>query len=282
MKKWCFIIVMGLLLVGCSSRFAYNNINWLVYWYLDDYVELNDAQEDVFDSNLAGWLRWHKSEELDRYITHLETLKKDIKAKALTEERVLWHLEQATQHWERMREELSPQLAEFALLLDDEQVISLFAALEEDNQEEEEELNEFRDLPEEERAEKRLEDIRSEIEENIGNLTDEQEKIIEAHSPLFLSTRADWLAYRRNIQNSARRLFVTRDSNAQFEQDLLALMLNPDDYRSEKYRINREANTQNYAQLIAQIAATLTPEQREKLIDEVDDLLSDLSALKKD
>lgn len=280
MRKWCCIIVMGFLLSGCSSKFAYNNMDWLVYWYIDDYVELNDAQEDVFDKHLAGWIRWHKSEELDRYIAHLETVRADIEGKALSEERVLWHLDQATQHWERMREELSPQLAEFALTLDDEQVLSLFASLEEDNQEEEEELNELRELSPEERAEKRLEDIREGMEERIGDLTDAQEKIIEAHSPLFLSTRADWLEYRRNIQNSARRLFVTRNTNTTFAKDLLSLMVNPDDYRSDIYRTNRQANTRNYAELASKIAATLTREQREKLLEEVDDLLSDLRALK--
>ncbi len=280
MKKWCCILLVGLLLGGCSSKFAYDNIDWLVYWYLDDYVELNDAQEDVFDEHLAGWLDWHQSEELDRYIAHLKTMREDVTQGALTEDRVMWHLQQAQQHWQRMREELSPKLATFAETLDDEQIVSLFAALEEDNKEEEEELNEFLEMSPEEQAEERLDEIRDDMEDRIGDLTDEQEAIIREHSPLFLSTRKDWIEYRRTIQKSARRLFVTRGSNEEFAKDLLALMVDPDAYRSEIYRENREANRRNYAQLAAKIAASLTDEQRDKLVEEIDDLLSDLRDLK--
>ncbi|GGW88319.1 DUF6279 family lipoprotein [Alteromonas halophila] len=282
MKKWCCILLIGFLLSGCSSKFAYNNMDWLVYWYLDDYVELNDSQEDIFDEHLKDWIQWHKSEELERYIQHLETVREDIRNKSMSEERVLWHLQQAREHWQRMREELSPQLAKFAERLSDEQVVSLFAALEEDNKEEEEELQEYREMSADERAEERLDDIRDDLEDRIGDLTDEQEQIIQAHSPLFMSTRADWIEYRRNIQQSARRLFVTRGSNEKFASDLLSLMVNPDAYRSEAYRTNRKANMKNYASLASKIAGTFTDEQRNKLLDEVDDFISDLRDMQSD
>ena len=43
------IVLTILLLVsvtGCSSKFAYNNLDWLVYWYVDDYIEFSDQQEE--------------------------------------------------------------------------------------------------------------------------------------------------------------------------------------------------------------------------------------------
>jgi len=42
-----FISVM--FLASCSSKLAYNNLDWWVYWYMDDYIELKDEQEEKFD-----------------------------------------------------------------------------------------------------------------------------------------------------------------------------------------------------------------------------------------
>lgn len=73
------IVVAVLLLLSlssCSSKFAYNNLDWWVYWYLDDYIELNDRQEEQFDDYLNNWLSWHKRSELNRYKAHLERVKK--------------------------------------------------------------------------------------------------------------------------------------------------------------------------------------------------------------
>jgi len=59
-KLW---LVLGfLVLTGCSSKLAYNNLDWLIYWYMDDYVELNDSQEAIFDIKLEGWIDWHREE----------------------------------------------------------------------------------------------------------------------------------------------------------------------------------------------------------------------------
>ena len=36
------VVVFIIFLTSCSSKLAYNNLDWWVYWYLDDYVELNE------------------------------------------------------------------------------------------------------------------------------------------------------------------------------------------------------------------------------------------------
>ncbi|MEW9796846.1 DUF6279 family lipoprotein [Alteromonas sp. CYL-A6] len=282
MKKWIAPLCLLLLLGGCSSKFAYNNFDWLVYWYVDDYVELNDAQESVFDRHLAKWMAWHRHQELARYADQLALLKQDVADKNLSEDRVLFHLQQATSHWDRVRRELSPDLAQMAALLSDEQVIALFAALEKENQEEEDELNEYLSMTDDEKAADRLSRIIDGMEDRIGRLTGVQREIVERYSPLFLSTRAQWIDYRRAIQQSARRLFADRHNNPAFIAELTALMNDPDSYRSDLYRSQRDENQQVYARMAAEIAATLTDKQREKLIKELSSLLEDIQDLKND
>ena len=58
------VLFSVIFLASCSSKLAYNNLDWWVYWYLDDYIELKGEQEEKFDDYLQNWLRWHKTSEL--------------------------------------------------------------------------------------------------------------------------------------------------------------------------------------------------------------------------
>ena len=56
-------------LVGCSgTTFVYNRLDSILPWYVDDYVELNGHQERQLDQALQPFLRWHRQQELPRYL----------------------------------------------------------------------------------------------------------------------------------------------------------------------------------------------------------------------
>jgi ferritin len=266
-----FISVM--FLASCSSKLAYNNLDWWVYWYMDDYIELKDAQEEKFDDYLQNWLRWHKTSELKRYQAQLSDIRRQIKEGRLDSNTVLEHLANARTHWERVRDEVSPELAEIAKTLDDEQVVTLFAALEKDNKEEEEERKASLEKSEEERLEDRIERIEETISERIGKLSGEQKQIVNSYATQFIPTGGEWLTYRRNIQNAARKLFVTRKFNDNFEAELVDLMQNPDRYKSDIYKQSSAHNMTVSATLISELFSTLTDKQRKTLIENIDDLI---------
>lgn len=278
MKKGCLALFM-LLLCGCSSKLAYNNLDWLIYWYMDDYVELNDQQEAIFDKRLEQWIDWHRSEEMPRYIAHLKAVRNDIVSDTLTEERLLAHYEKATDHWQRLRAEITPELASMAERLTDDQVIRLFAALEKDNKESEESINEIDEKTPEERAEQRLEDLQEDMSSRIGSLTDEQKAIIADFSPSFKRSSRLWLDYRRDLQQRARTLFANRENNPDFVADLEALMINPEQYRSDAFLEVWNNNRNQHAAMAAKLAGTLTGKQKRKLVEEIDDMIDDLEDL---
>ena len=133
MRKWLCIFIV-LLCGGCSSKLAYDNLDWLIYWYMDDYVELKDRQEALFDEKLDSWIDWHRSEELSKYQQQLQQLQQHIKNDALDRQTIAWHLDKGKNHIDAIRNKLAPELAQLASRLDDEQVIYLFAALERENE----------------------------------------------------------------------------------------------------------------------------------------------------
>ncbi len=275
------VLFFLIFLTSCSSKLAYNNLDWWVYWYMDDYIELKDEQEEKFDAYLQNWLSWHKNSELTRYKAHLEDVKRQIENGTLDYETIFNHLERGRTHWERVRDEISPQLATIAKTLDDEQVVNLFAALEKDNKEEEEERQEALDKSEAQRLKDRIERIEETISERIGRLSGEQKQIVSTYAQQFISTGDAWLEYRRNIQNAARKLFVTRRQNEQFEEELVALMQNPDDYKSEVYKQSSAHNMTVTATLLAEIISTLSEKQRKTLVENVDELIETVDNFKR-
>jgi hypothetical protein len=275
------VFFLLLSLTSCSSKLAYDNLDWWVYWYLDDYVELNDEQEDKFDDYLNNWLQWHKRSELKRYESQLKTLKQQVLNSELDYDTVYAHINDVRTHWERVRAEISPQLAELAVDLTDQQIVSLFATLEKDNKEEEKERKEFLKQSDKERSEERIERMVDNVEERIGDLSDEQKQIIATYNAQFVSTSDEWLQYRRNIQNAARRLFITKSTNPNFIQDLTYLMQNPDKYRSEDYQQASAHNMKVVATLMVEIASTLSESQRKTLVENIDEFITTVDRFQK-
>jgi hypothetical protein len=279
MKKSLFVLIFAFVLSACSTKFGYNNIDWLIYWYMDDYVELTSPQERIFDQNVKSILAWHRTEELGKYKAHLADIRRDIKNDKLNEATIYAHLDRGRDHLERVRREVSPQLVQLADELSDDQVTYLFAALEQDNREQEEEILEELEDGELAIIESRIDNVTDDLEDEIGRLTDEQNTLIAQYAPKFKPTGLMWIAYRRNIQGAARLLFTTRKQNPEFEQQLLALMLDTDYYRSEEYKVAREHNRKVFMALLTDIVPTVSLKQKQKLTKRIDDIIADLDDL---
>ena len=54
-----------MLLAGCSTKFTYNNLDWLIHWYVDDYVEFGKSSLYATENQLsiAGWINMDTIDE---------------------------------------------------------------------------------------------------------------------------------------------------------------------------------------------------------------------------
>jgi hypothetical protein len=65
------LLCVALALGGCSLRFAYSQLDWLVPWYVRDYVTLDAGQRGALDTRLADRLAWHCSAHIPEYAATL-------------------------------------------------------------------------------------------------------------------------------------------------------------------------------------------------------------------
>ena len=63
------VVCLALALTGgCSAlRFGYNQAADLAYWWLDGFVDFNDAQTLTVRDGLANWFAWHRNTQLPDY-----------------------------------------------------------------------------------------------------------------------------------------------------------------------------------------------------------------------
>ena len=66
------------LVAGCGATFTYNHLDWLIPWYVDGYVDLTRDQRRSLEEGLEPLLKWHRDEELVRYITILDRIETDL------------------------------------------------------------------------------------------------------------------------------------------------------------------------------------------------------------
>ncbi|MBC3764589.1 DUF6279 family lipoprotein [Neptunicella marina] len=276
MRRWAGILGLLLLVTGCSSKFAYNNLDWISYWYIDDYIDLSRLQKQQVDKKLNLWLSWHRKEELARYKQQLETLKSLRYQGPLTAGQWLEQFEQGREHWYRFRDRVIPDLVSLAHLISDEQVDSIFAELDKQNNKS---IKRRQDKSANEKLEERIEDTRENIEEFVGHLNAKQLDMIQQAAPQFNSAFKAWIAYRQAFQQACKEMLLQREKMADFDQQFLHLLGHPEEFQDQSFISLVEQNRMLYARLVADIDQTLTPAQVAKLNRELDDLIEDLDDL---
>jgi hypothetical protein len=279
--KKIIILVCALFLGGCSATFAYNNVSWLIYWYLDDYVELNNKQEDMFDEMLEGWMRWHKQEELPLYQQQLEDIISQIKSNSIDAQSISLHRERARQHWVRARTHVASDLVTLGSTLSSEQVVYLFASLDKENREDEEEINERLALDESDKIKKWTKKNQKGIKKWTGKFTDEQKSLVASFHGRFESTSQFWLAYKREYQQQLREVFARPQRDVVFEERLYELIVNPEKFRSQPFQTAMDVNTQASTDYIIELMALLSDKQLERVVKEIEEFRQDTISIQK-
>lgn len=279
MKK---LIIGGLLLLlsGCSSKFVYNNLDWLIHWYLDDYITIDKPQRRAFDQQFRRWHSWHREQELARYVQQLQQLRSLVANGSATKADIAQHVSDAYQHWVTLRNRIAPDLVAIAVTLSDEQVEELFAALAREIARDQQKLDRERQKSEQRGFTKRRDEVQEDLQQWLGRLNAKQESIVTKHVQQFRPNMQNWLVYQAHVQEEAKQLISTRAVNPDFQGQLLQLLTHPEAYRHPALNDNAEFNRQVWQQMIWELLQTITAEQRAVLLGNIDDYIADFSALR--
>jgi hypothetical protein len=259
--KWpILLLVAACLSLGACNRvgLAYDNLDLLIPWTLNDYLDLDSSQQSWLEPRLQRHLGWHCSEELPVYANWLDNnqaLLDQPDSELLNSQ--IGQVEQAIQ---RISREITPSTVALLQKLDDTQVDKLFARLDETNQELHEEYLQP-SLPEQ--ISQRSERLAERTEEWLGPLNSKQQARIEQWSQQLGEQNRVWLDNRLAVQQAWRSALQQRHS-PEFSEQVSKLLQQPELFYSEEYRQHYPGARQALTELFGDLLASAEPQQVER------------------
>jgi len=274
------VLLAALALAACSriasmsAMLAYSNATPLLSWMVGDYVELEGAQKAWVHARFDRAMAWHRENELPRYRRFLasasESLQEPVSAREVGD---AWAEMRGS--YDRVVEHVLPDVADFLLALDAEQLGHLERAFAKANRKV---VKEGAHGTPEERRSKSIAKAIEHFEEWTGPLTESQRAIVAAHRAAFPDTSAERLADRKYRQAQTLALVRAGDRAATIA-GLRRLLVDPDASRSPAYVAKLRARDALAFEMIAQVSATLSTEQRGHLRGRIGEYMADITRL---
>jgi len=197
-KRLALALSFPLLLGACSSTtFVYNRLDFILPWYLDDYVDINREQKTSLDASLKPFLHWHRVVELPHYVQIITGIEENLDY-AVTPDMVGQTLSEIEQAWLRLEGEALGWMFMLGERLSDEQIEAFLTVLHEKQEEYEEE---YLDRSDEEYLEDSYDNFEDGLQDYLGRLDKNQRATLKQASAelqrmdvLWLEERAVWLA----------------------------------------------------------------------------------------
>ena len=269
------VLVISVSTSGCTTKLAYDFLDWGLYWELKDYVKFTRDQRLLVKDEISQLIDWHRSEELPQYADQLEKLSKELKS-GITVEQLEESYNNLRDSWQRIVIKTLPAAVDIISNLNDEQVNDFFEMLiekEGDDAKKIEKGTNARTLK------KREAYVSKKIVGLIGKLNEDQKSLIAQWALSMKPTKELSLAQAIQWRTRMQPVLAERHNKQQLENNLMVLFANPDQLRSASYRRVIEKNKRLIMQLLFDLNQTLTNQQRSKLVKKLKSYINDFRDL---
>ena len=246
-------------LAGCGASLVYPRLDSLVGLYLRGLVSLDGSQSARLARTLEHNLEWHRSEELERYEAFLQGLASQVRA-GLTRDGLEDAAQQAEIYWRRIFEQAAPGYTALAATLSDRQVRELLESLQ---RADEKTWREHSGRTSEDRYAQREKSLRKNIERMTGPLSPQQRQLIHDYAWTARPFMFEWRENRRLWREElAATLRARSGPQAAFAERMRVLIAEPDRLWTPEYRKAIATSRSEFLDLVVQLDASLTPQQR--------------------
>lgn len=271
------VLVAGVIVLSaCSaSRLAYNNLDWLINWKVDDYVSLTGDQKDWLRGRTKQQLAWHCSVEMPRYLPLLDHLEASLNDEKLDSAMLSRGLPQVETAMDRLLSEIAPTVSGLLRQFDARQVEELKTNLQEKHAELEEKYAEP-DLTTQhrervDRAEERLEEWMGPLDKQQYARLSDWAAQLQGHSSIWLENRHAW-------QNAFLAALENR-GGPEFDQQIMDLLIEREQFWIDKYGRIADINQEQGALLLADLMHLASDKQKQHLAKRLTALRADIEAL---
>ena len=276
-KKIIIATLLAMSLSACIGvKFTYNNLDWFIPWYLDDFLVLDKEQEKRFDSELLLLWNWHRQNELPEYSKLLNEIITDLDKQQLSIEKLAYYSTEAEIFYKRVILKSLEQSFVIIASLTDQQLTDLFDSISENDQDF---IEYAAETDRDERIKKRQHSITKAFKKWLGKLSTSQKQLIKQWSLEAETTMEYHIEYVKRSRKAFKRALLIRNDQSQSQQLLQQLVTMPELLRSDEYNKTIERNNLRFRLLLLDTLKSLSQKQQQHLRNKILKYSEDFSAL---
>jgi hypothetical protein len=277
MMRVLFLAGLSLLFAGCSKvQFAYNQLDWLIPYYVDSQIDLTDSQEDYLQQRVDALLDWHCSTHLEAYADLLRSTNTDFQNGTMSEQKLRHILGQIELYWKEIKQQANPAIAHLLLNASDSQVDELFKNF---TNKDIEWLEWFDALSDEELRLDYQKNMTRELERWFGPLQASQQRAVVEWSSRFEPLGMESYKARYRWHENLRELMGQRDDVQAFNSGVEQLLVNTERVYTSEYFRRVDHNTKISIELILFVGSKLDDSQRKHLASKVGSVSGDFDQM---
>ena len=265
-------LIFVLLVVGCSTTtLIYNRIDFLVPWYLGNYVELTKSQKQYLDELLIPFFSWHRYEELPKYLEIINSTKNILEGE-VKPEGIATISSNVEKSWFRLEREVLVWMTPLVSNLNDEQIQSFLQVMQKKATEYE---NKNLGRSDNDYRQDIYEKIRDNLQQFMGELSQQQLTVVKTYSEDMHRDDGMWLQNRKALLVSLSSI-LERDSGW---KERLSRINQRDDPVSRSYRETNVHNLDVIYHLIAEVLNTRSEKQDKRIRRQLSKYRTDIETL---
>ncbi|WP_194787859.1 DUF6279 family lipoprotein [Pseudomonas sp. UFMG81] len=271
------LVACAVLLAACNRiDLAYRNLDRLVPWSLDDYLDMNREQKALLDERLKEQLAWHCRTQLPGYLDWLDRVQAMVANDAVTDTALQQRTLEARQAIGRVAEQITPSATELLRGMSDSQVAEMRQAFRKDIDKRQ---KENADTPVPQQVENRAKRMQKRLEPWLGELSGEQRLRVLSWSQALGDQNRQAIANRAHWQQQLV-LAMNQRTSPNFEPRLAQLLQRKESLWTPEYRQAFQNSEAQARSLLVDLMKKSSPAQRQLLQQKLGQVRTDFSELK--
>ncbi|WP_338499471.1 DUF6279 family lipoprotein [Pseudomonas trivialis] len=277
LKLLVVLLTLSLVLAGCNRvGLTYRNLDVIIPWTLNDYLDMNAGQKSWFNDTLKQHLAWHCTTQLPGYLDWLDRLQQMVDDNQVTDAALQARTVEAKQAIADVAREITPSAIQLLQGLDDQQVKEMNDALAKDLRKRQ---DEYLKPPLTQQIKERAERMNKRLDAWMGPLSASQQNRVMEWSTALGDQNTAWIGNRAHWQAQFIDAVKQRQS-ADFPQKVQQLLVDRESLWTPEYRAAYAQTEAAARSLIVDLMAQSSAQQRIKLTQKIDGVRGDFKALK--
>jgi hypothetical protein len=265
-------IFLACLLSGCSNSFIYNQLDWVIPWYVSDYLNLDSTQKKSFKTQLLPLLDWHRNEELQTYLVFLNSIESDLD-KPITKAVVSVWADKLIAAYNRLKQRGIPLALNMGKQMSD---LQLQYFIEDMYQRQEQLEEEYLTRSEEEFRQQTYDNFEEGASDFIGRLGKAQRLRLQQAAAEIKRFDEAWLAQRLSWLQHAEKILQREPG---WQQEGRILLTSREEFESPAYKAANLHNEQVIYAAIADVIEARTEKQDKRVREEISNFRHDIEQL---